>query len=141
MAIGQILRAFGCDEGRRRRRVGIVKTRHLAPEGGGGEAAEGAHVAREVGLVGEAEIEGEAGEALLARGGQGGDEGLQAHDAAKERRVDADVLEKEPLQLPLAEAELGREPGDPGPGRVAAHGFDGGAHLGVRGAGVREARV
>jgi hypothetical protein len=92
-------------------------------------------------LVGVAEVEREAGEALLARAGQGRDEGLQTHDAPEEHRVDADVLEKEALQLPLAEAELGREPGDPRSGGVAAHRLDGGAHLRVRGAGVGEARV
>jgi hypothetical protein len=48
-------------------------------------------------LVGVAEVEREAGEALLARAGQGRDEGLQTHDAPEERRVDADVLEKEAL--------------------------------------------
>lgn len=140
-AIGGALRFFGGAHRRRGCRVGIVKTRHLAPEGGGAEAAEGAHVAGEVRLVGVAEVEREASEALFARARQGRDEGLQAHDAPKERRVDADMLEKEALQLPLAEAELGREPGDPCPGGIAAHRLDGGAHLRVRGAGVGEAGV
>ncbi|HEU4405211.1 MAG TPA: hypothetical protein VFS43_07970 [Polyangiaceae bacterium] len=121
----------------------IVKTRHraLAPEGSGAQAAEGAHVAGEVRLVGVAELEREAGPALRARVGQGRDEGLQAHDAAEEGGAHADVLEKEALQLPLAQAELGREPRDPRPAFAAAQGLDGGAHLRVRGARGGEAGV
>jgi hypothetical protein len=121
----------------------IVKTRHraLAPQGGGAQAAQRAHVAREVRLVGVAEIEGDARPALLGRGGQRGDERLQPHDAPEEGRPDPDVLEKEALELAFAEAEVSGELGDLRAGRAVAKGLDGGAHLRVRGPGAAEAGV